>query len=264
MMNIISNPYRKHKDIYLMDIGGGNFQMGHAMARYINGKDVQKDFTLHIFNLRGEGWNGEKQVTEGNCIIYNIGNCKIEELADQLKEFSLEGKVDCIVSSWCFRHLADPLGTFVQTYNFLRPYTGLLFMDWFFFLNEDQKLKFDVFTEANPFTQNMFSVLKYTKAPYVVQWWDCCRSLDRFVLRKPDNNPCRLPLAYKNTESLEDGYQVGSSTITVFKKLPTPNFQTKPPEEFDNQSYLGHPELWSYFVENELFTDSYLKRRQEK
>lgn len=68
----------------MVDIGAGNFQWSHALAKFINEQpDFTNDFTLHIFGLRVESSSLPEFETDNKCKIYNFGCCKIEELEDE-------------------------------------------------------------------------------------------------------------------------------------------------------------------------------------
>lgn len=217
MRKLIREAPPENKDFYALDIGAGNYQWGRELAKYLNAKkDIPKDVTIHIIGIRGET-NLDKAVTElGCCRLYEFGQFKIERLIDefQLRGLQLANKVDLVISRWCFRHLVDPVGTFTQAYDLLRPKTGHLLLDGFFFLHADEKID-DKSLNAKA---RMIQLCLETRAPFLTRRYDDDGSLDHFMLRKPDAHSCRLQKQYLRIENLW-GWQNGSKTITRFKEL---------------------------------------------
>lgn len=137
---LILQAYPARKEFVFIDIGAGNFSWGHALSDYINNEpQFPKDIQVKILSLRGEQNNGEKIVKKGVCEEHNLGEFPVENLLDSLEKqnFALGNKVDLIVSSWCFRHLVDPIGTLFQTFELLNP-KGLMALDGFMFLNGNE------------------------------------------------------------------------------------------------------------------------------
>ena len=104
------------KDFYALDIGAGNYQWGRKLAQYLNAKtNLPKDVTRHIIGIRGETNLDEAVTKVGQCTLYEFGQFQVETLSDEFTKQGLQlaNKVDLVVSSRCFRHLVDPVGTFV-------------------------------------------------------------------------------------------------------------------------------------------------------
>jgi hypothetical protein len=216
--HIIDSAPERH-EFWLMDIGAGNFAWSRVIRNFINSTfPPERRLRVYIYNLRGEDGSEPGREEEGACTIFNVKKCKIENLAEALASsgFSLEKQLDLCVSHRCFPNLADPLGTFVQTYNLLRPTGGLLFMDGFYFqyekndktdVNYDRKMSdgnvLSVLSyERKMYNRNLLSVLRFTKAPFIE--YDCndIRLLNQFVLQRVDDNSCNLPLSYLRMEPL--------------------------------------------------------------
>lgn len=209
---IINQAAPTRKDFYFLDIGAGNFQWGEEIATFINReKDFHSDIVVHIINVRGESNEGEKVKTKGKCKIYNLGKFKIEELSEAFKdhELFLENKLDLIVSRYCFRHLVDPVGTFVQTYGLLRPETGLLLMDGFYFqLQNDDR--------PHEYTEKL---MLDTKAPFLMKLHPVGRSTNHFIMRRPNANPCKLQMTYLGMEWANSGdYDIASQSVIKFRR----------------------------------------------
>ena len=215
MKRIILEAPKKQKEFYALDIGAGNFQWGKGLADYLNQQtDLPKDIKVHIIGIRGES-NFKERVTQlDRCTLYNLGAFKIEELFEEFRKqgLELENKVDLVVSRWTFRHLVDPLGTFVQTYNLLRPGAGFFLLDGFFFLTEkDEGL-------SGAGNSNMLQLFLDTKAPFLMQHWNVANSLNRFLLKRPDATPCSLPMRYMGVEYVPDIYKIGSGCATRLRR----------------------------------------------
>ncbi len=222
---MILEAYPAQKEFYVLDVGAGNFQWINGLASYLNRKtDLPKDIKVHIIGIRGEKHTGEKIVEAGRCKIYFLGAFKIEELKEQFEEqgLDLNNKIDLAISRWCFRHLVDPVGTFAQTYNLLRPKAGFLLMDGFTFFHENQKLHEDRRDDEDAFNYNMAQLFLDTQAPFLTKYFYENYSLNHFILRKPDNAPCRLPMSYIGSKYMEWNWQIGSHITTRFKREPQP------------------------------------------
>lgn len=256
LVRVVLDALPEEKDIYTMDIGAGNFQWGRHKAEVVNKlENLPEDLTVHIFSLRGDvGESTEEKI--GRCILYNISNCKIEELSEALSQYNLKNKFHLIVSGASFYHFADPLGTFVETCKFLRRSTGLLWMDGFEMIEEKQP------KNSNPIA-NLLIVLQATKAPFLMRHFNAFRSLNQFVLKRPDDEEfCQLPMSYVDTISMGANSLSESGVATRFR-FHTPDTKTTYPKlcamyrsmESERNSYklYGDEELFSYFSENKLF-----------
>lgn len=216
MRTLLQEAPSENKDFYALDIGAGNYQWGRKLARYLNAKkDIPKDVTIHIIGIRGET-NLDKAVTElGRCKLYEFGQFQIETLMDEFQQRGLQlaNKVDLVVSRWCFRHLVDPVGTFTQAYDLLRPKTGHLLLDGFFFLHGNEKTR----NESINFNDRMIRLCLETRAPFLTRRYDSARSLDHFILRKPDDHPCHLDKQYLDIVEVSVGWLGESEAVTRFK-----------------------------------------------
>lgn len=215
MRKIIRDAPAEIKDFYALDIGAGNFQWGRELARYLKTKeDIPKDVKIHIIGVRGESNLDKKVKTIGQCKLYELGTFQVENLTDEFEKLGLElvNKVDLVVSRWCFRHLVDPVGTFTQAYDLLRPKTGYFLFDAFLFFHEHDKWK----DESINFRERMIRLCLETNAPFLTN-----RDEEgHFVVNKPDDHPCHLYKQYLEIEDLEieNVYLDGSKKITRFKE----------------------------------------------
>jgi len=249
----------EQKVFYILDVGAGSFWWGKALACFINELEgMRKDITFHIVSVRAEKNVDAPIVKSGQCINYNLGSFKVEELKNSLAHFILlEGQVDLIVSRWCFRHLVDPVGTFVQTYQLLRPKTGFLLMDGFLFdpKNDENRLQGDDRYHIIPsFNYEMSQLLLDTQAPFLMTHWSTELSLNRFVLRRPNEEPCRLPMGYVGVERISDTFVVGSNCMTKFLRIPRKDEEDfmSLPNLFSGGAYHGSRELYDWLANHEL------------
>ncbi len=286
MKAIIREADKDQKDFYILDIGAGDFQWIQSMAKFLNAqKDLPRDIRIHIIGVRGEKNSTETPFEEGLCQIYSLGSFKIEDLTDQLKERNLElsGKIDLAVSRFSFRHLADPVGTFVQTYDLLRPKTGHLLIDGFFFLNEEQNMEeawnIEGFRNIHThfFNKQLTQLFISTLAPFVAQPYQGSvpsHSLNRFLLRKPNTSPCRLPMCYSGTVEAKD-YDVFSHRVTQFRREEQPDedqwFQVPDPigAPYGDEPLFGDKALYEWLkthdvLENPCLPWKPLKRLDEE
>ncbi len=186
----------EQKDFYFLDIGAGKFGWAGGTADYLNIQtDIPDDVNIHIISITGEN-HGPIDVQElGRCKLYNISAFKIESLKKSFEEirndlgFDLAEKLDLIVSSFTFIHLHDPVGTFVQAYNLLRPKNGYILMEGIpvFFQGHD--------IEQLPF--NLIDLLVMTKAPFLIGPGNGQRWIESFLLKRPNELPLALPLKYE-------------------------------------------------------------------
>lgn len=205
----------EQREFYVVDVGAGKFQWGKSLAEFINQQeDIPNDITLHIFGLRGEG-GVENQQTIGKCKLYELTAFKVENVFAEFEKrgLFLENKLDLMISRWCFRHLVDPLGTFLQFFNWLRPGTGLILMDGFCVLNKNDTWN----TKSYDPNLYLLSLLLKIKAPFLLQQWNADRSLNRFLLTKPDVNPCQLKMSYAGVEEEVLNAYIHSECVTKFE-----------------------------------------------
>lgn len=255
MRKIIQGAPSGTKDFYALDIGAGDYQWGRWLANYLNTKkDTPKDAKIHIIGIRGET-NLNNEVTElGQCILYEFGQFQIETLVDEFERRGLQlaNKVDVVVSRWCFRHLVDPVGTFTQAYDLVRPKTGHLLFDGFYFLHEKEGMR----DESIDFNEKMIRLCLETRAPFLTRYFNGTRSLDHYVVSKPDDRPCRLYKQYVGTENPGWGWQIESATVTRFKELEGSDVEVA--LLLWEGEYRGDKGLYERLRQNGLLDDSNL------
>ncbi|NGX47084.1 MAG: hypothetical protein K1000chlam3_00453 [Chlamydiae bacterium] len=248
------------QDFYVLDIGAGNFQWGDSLLNFFQEeKEIPSDVTVHVISMRGESHRGQVETKYGRHKGYNFGSFKIEELEAELENRGLFlGKcVDLIVSKWCFRHLVDPTGTFAQAYNLLRPKSGLILMDGFFYLYEKGHSSND---ESS--YERTFDFLLDARVPFLISnYGRICRSLPQFVLKRADEKPLQLEMEYAGMVSCNNK-QVGSYRICKFKgasqsrgqwqiKLPCPVTDLT-----ESYAYWGNKDLFKFLENNKVLVGS--------
>ncbi len=156
-----------------------------ALSKFIEKQtDLPKDVKINIYGIRGEKHLGQRTVQTDRCTIYNLGAFKVEELFAKFKAngFDLENKVDLAISFRYLPGLNDPVGTLVQTYNLLRPKSGWLLIDGFYFLCNSETIKSS--NDNHVMTQLFIDM----KAPIPHEKFDTKHSLNLFMLKGPTIN----------------------------------------------------------------------------
>lgn len=215
---IITEAPLTQTEFYFMDIGAGDFQWGRSLAQFINSLDLntKREVRAHIIGIRGERTLGEEIQKSGRCTLYEFGGFAIENLLSIFNQKlpGIEGKIDMVVSRWTLRHLVDPVGTFVQFYNMLRPGTGMAFFDGFLFsvISNGENPK-EITWNDNSYTKNLLALIG---SPFLIQRYNDARSFNRYVLRKADDQLCQLPMQYIKAHYVAHTMR-GHGYVTEFK-----------------------------------------------
>jgi hypothetical protein len=176
LMYIVEHsPYKK--DFFVIDIGSGNFELIRGLGEYIEQEvAVPEGSRVHILGVRGEPYDGRSKIDYSKTSLHFLGKFKIENLTKEFLEkgFDIAGKVDLIVSRWCFRHLVDPVGTLIQAYHLLEPDHGYLATDGFLFLAGDQDHL------GNDGNRRMVQLMLDMQVPFLTKDWSIDRSLNHF------------------------------------------------------------------------------------
>jgi|GEM_PF-2468413 len=241
MESIVRRAPAEQTDFYALDIGCGNFQWGTGLAKHFDKlTDLPRPIKVHIINVRGEQHLGERVTLTSRCALYKLGAFKIEELFEQFKAngLELENKVDLAVSRFTFRHLADPVGTFTQTYDLLRPGSGILSIDGFFMLDQTDS---EHITRYD-YNKKMIQLFADTKARFIYRYFEHARSLSHLMSQRPDDSKCELPMKYEGLRSIGSGWQNDSECMTVF---------TREPQESDHKESLSYEHLERVYPHSE-------------
>lgn len=193
---LIKTAPKEQKEFYLLDIGAGTFGWARGTADYLNRQaDIPNDITIHIVSVTGENHGPLHIAQSGRCKIYNISAFKIEDLKESFEKlreelgFDYIANFDLIVSSFTFIHLHDPVGTFVQAYDLLRPKTGYVLM-------EGMPVFFEEQIDQEQLVYTLIDFLVMTKAPFLIGPGHGQRWIESFLVNRFDENPLELPLAY--------------------------------------------------------------------
>ena len=189
------------KQFYVLDIGAGNFSWGNRTVDFINEQsDLPEDIIVHVISVTGENYGGQSVEKIGKCKRYNIDAFKIEDLYKGLTQLmgqfdlNLLNNFDFIVSSYTFIHLHDPVGTFVQAYNFLRPEGGIILFHGFpVYYGPKEHYILDY---------PMIEFLLSTKVPFLVGHADG-RDILPFLMKRPNRKPLSLSLEYAGTHFVQ-------------------------------------------------------------
>jgi SAM-dependent methyltransferase len=250
-----SNP--NQKEFYFLDIGAGDFQWNDFFAKQINCfPDIADDVKVNIIGVRGENYDGVKFSAVGKCNIFKLGQFKIENLEEAFQTINLDltGKIDCIYTSWCFRHLVDPMGTLKQAYNLLKPKTGLFFGDGFFYSVNGQSAK-DLLKNKVSALDNITKLLLDMKVQFLIEPTDTMRVINRFVFKRNTDDTLHLPLKYTGMISLGDTCDVHSQVATTFDHIgPEPAWiGARPYPNLMYNKLCGDLDLFNFFKDNKLF-----------
>ncbi len=250
---LIEQAPESKKVFRLLEIGAGNFQWSASLANYVGNKSsFPKDVTVEIYSVRGEKYLEDSVIKTDRCVQRYFGAFKVENLIDEFKKngFELENSFDLIVTRWCMRHLADPVGTFQQAIQLL-SLNGLFMGDGWFILDKESNMLAKYADHNRPITQLFLD----TKLPFVTRFYDGGRSLNHFVLQRSNDAPCALPMRYVGESFVGDGWQVGSSNVTQFEREPqkedSEGFET--PESQSSNYVYGDKKLHEWLRQNALF-----------
>jgi hypothetical protein len=255
---VIESAPATQKEFYFLDVGAANFEW--VCGRWMGLPDLKPGITVHVIGVRGEKYEGKQTTSyrDGAIVCHRIGCFKIEEIASEFDRlgFSLEGSVDLVVSKWTLRHLVDPVGTFAQIYNLLRPKTGRIFFDGFYFLSQDNALENEQHNEA------MVALLNDLGAPFLLTPNLAQNALFQFVLRRPNGEPCQLNMAYAGLTRVGYFWDIAGGCVTRF---------TKPKQDaaiqegtlvcedigFGTRFLYGDRDLFDWFFTRQLFVGSW-------
>lgn len=250
------------KEFYFLDLGAGGFEWGRALVDFLNSQnDFEDGLTFHIISTRGES-NINQEITQiGHCFIYEFGNFKIEDLQSEFEKRNLylNDKLDLIVSSYTLRHLIDPLTTYLQAYNLLAPYTGLLLSEAPVFSINPQSIK-ESFTPYINIT-NFIAILNLQQIPFLMYDHFQPRDIKHFLVLKKDEKPLQIPFQYSHfyeTRGFGDGNTLISFTPISDKFLHSLNYVSSITPQFKGYKFniYGVKSLYQWISQKDLFIDS--------
>jgi SAM-dependent methyltransferase len=229
---IILHAPHEQSEFYFLDIGAGDFSWSVNVESFIRINPlICKGKTFHIISMVGETVTDRTEEETLSKRVYNycrslfssdakinqyrFGSFKIEEIHLELtrRGLDLENRVDLIVSRYCFRHLVDPMGTFAQTYNLLKPRSGLALMDSFVY-------DFETASPQNTLSR-MIQILRLTKSPFLIRSAKATRTVSQFILKRDSDRPCLLPIDYHSINTnpkIGRSFDAASSCICIYKK----------------------------------------------
>lgn len=260
LKHLIQTGYPEQKSFYVLDIGAGNFAVNtHLLDCLTKDVSLPDDLEVHLLGVRGETLSPQYQDADldssyaffkaheplqyrikkaGRFTQYDIGQCQIENLLEAFEALgekgfpikSLHHKLDLCLSSFTFIHLIDAVGTFLQAYDLIRPKTGMMLSDGFYFslpeeddpkypgksdnyLLEAAYLDFDV--KANI---NLYWLLNVIGAPFLVNGKTRSGSLNEFIIQKTDEAPLKLPLSYDGIKKHPSYMSRAACYMASFKK----------------------------------------------
>ncbi len=243
----------EEKEFFILDLGAGNFEWGRDKVKRINSDpDLPTDIKVNVIGIRGEKSPPNEVYTDGKCKIYEFGNFMAENLTAQLKKvgLQLDNKIDLIVTAYTMRHLVDPVGTFVQAYNLLKPNTGYILSDSIFFMLDSHK---DTNTENA--ARSIQSLLLETKSPFLFIYRGMAES--SFILKRTGMNPFQPAMKYTcNRANCSDIRDKACSTL-IFSDLHPNRKYSRVKTENEAHPFSppleGNVELLNYLTENNVW-----------
>lgn len=259
----------KQSDYFFMELGAGVFKWGKCLTEFLNTNYLETNKNFHIIGVSGEGAEIQygsdkviytpkvKKMDISNCQLYEINGFKLETIHSELTDlgFNLLNKVDFIISNFTFRHLVDPVGTFTQAYELLKPEAGFILTEGFSFARlseESSKPLYDLHSLIYD-NLNMMHFLADLGAKFLVGHYRIMRSFDHYLIKKPLSNLTEscisyFDLTYKAFTQNASGYTTqlldqGNKKV-VFKK----GF------EKDNH-YRGDKELFDFCRKTQIFQE---------
>lgn len=252
------------KKFYALDLGSSSdFAWGREIKDYINDqKDLPEDIQVAIIGVHGD-WTETKFFKEGKCIVYQIDSFKLENLKKALKPvgLDLENTVDLIVSHYTFTHLVDPLGTWMQAYDLLRPQTGVFLYDGFrIYLKEtlQEKETWDYLAQLNAF------LLYELNIPFLISTEGSRQYYGHFLVKKVSTDALDIPFKYVEVKEEKDALDRFSDK-TNFRSVYTLKDKGKEKKflkkmnykslDLWNPVYIGKKDIFDWLQESKLIPD---------
>ncbi len=203
------------KKFHILDIGAGNFGFGRGLSKFLNNSSaIPDDIEVHIVGIRAEKNSGPEKIIDGVCVLHELGQFKVEWLFNEFEcnqEFK-NVRFDYIVSTDCFRHLVDPIGTFAQAYDILTISGGKLITKGYFeytYHNKSDKNYFDWTESLLPSAISSSSKLFFSN-----------KKLGNFsIITRRGNKKCEFPLSYIKVEESLEGRKSNASRYQVVFRL---------------------------------------------
>lgn len=217
---IISTAPPTQKEFNFLDVGPKNFEWSIEVFKLLQGERLpyQKidaepynlpiDIIVNIYSIRSE--KGGKALLghhNSNVRLFNWGEKRIENIS----EIFPNNFFDFIITKSGLTNCVDPLGTFMQFYDILKPQGFFLFEGIFVF---------DKDNDEGCTNKNIRRILRGINAPFLYKHYNLNRSGDHYVAKKTTDKPLNLPVSYHGIQN--SGMGNPSSVITLFdlSRLP--------------------------------------------
>ncbi len=256
IMDIIHSAPAEQKEFYFIDVGAGKFQWVDNIHDFLkNNPNVPADKKYHIIGLNAEG---KDQVNiENNFIIYKLGRFKTENIIEAFaaRKMHLNGKIDLIVSQWTLRHLADPLGTFLQLFELTKP-NGYMLLEGIPFNRLDKNGNYIYTNDITGHNLNAEHLLRDMKQSYLMCPTNEAggRALRDIMIQKRELDPnYDIGLAY---HSLLDKGKSPSNVCQYISQFVSKNpnkLQTTYNNTYNYQKYNGDKSLYDKLIAKDLF-----------
>lgn len=262
---IIQEQYKQgQKDFYALDFGASHdFAWGQEVKNYINAQeDLPDDIKVTLIGVHGD-WFETKFFKEGKCIVYQLDTLKLETIKKALHSqgLYLENKIDFITSHYTFTHLVDPIGTWMQAYDLLKPQTGIFLYDGFRIYTEEVIEDYNY--QRNLVKMNAF-LLYESKIPFLMSTDSSTQYFGHFLVKKTSTNKLDTPFKYVRVKEEKD--PIGGSEKIYFRTVYTPKNQASQKEFLEKMTYdkdfnywsptyLGDKEIFDWLAKNNIIPD---------
>ncbi|MBF0206211.1 MAG: hypothetical protein HQK53_04920 [Oligoflexia bacterium] len=220
-------------DIYILDIGAGGGGWGDFITGILT--DILSKLNIskriHIFSITGGSEQTTGTTSVGNITHHRLANFKIENIIEELQKrgFDLNNKVNLIVSSWCLRHLVDPLGTLKQLYAMLSPHRGILMTNGFFAVTQDD---IPSLYENTPW-EKIITGITASSAKILFMEYNINRSHNQCMILKESPQELLLPFTYTGETVSVKNAQCASEEACVFSPTGGEQQQLRNREKFE-------------------------------
>jgi hypothetical protein len=202
-----------NSEVNYLDLGAGIFRGGEQLIEDLMGKpEILHHIQTNNIKFRVIGVSGEYvppvSILHADGLIeeHRYGGIKIENIVEELKRIDKNFSFDVVFSSWCLRHLVDPLGTYDQVMHILKN-DGLFILNGFFTIFDEQSRIYE-------YVLNMCNILEKT-GPFLFYPNSTGDDLGCCIVRR--SSFYSLPLAYtRELYRSARGDQVGSGLISKY------------------------------------------------
>lgn len=262
LKSMILSAYPEQKIFNVLDVGAGNFTVNSKLLEKLQSDNsIPTDVWVHLIGVRAEGLSDDSEEintrktagffrhaeptksfrvkTAGHFTQYDIGQFQIENMIPEFERLRREGfpielstaQIDLCLSRFTLIHLVDPLGTFLQIYELLKPGKGRLLSDGFYFSLPDEDdprlpgksdnylLESGFFNYEIKANMNLYWLLNVLHIPFLMNGISQSGSLNQFIIQKPNQKPLWAPLSYTGLKRHPTYLSRTPNVMASFRKL---------------------------------------------